>query len=65
MNLFRAISIRMKLYQQAGVRSVAVTFATKQAEVQYDPAQISSDQILSKINETGFKAEPTTPHRTQ
>ena len=44
---------------------MAVTVATKQAEVQYDPAQISSDQILSKINETGFKAEPTTPHRTQ
>lgn len=59
------ISIRKKLYQQTGVRSVAVTFATKQAEVQYDPAQISSDQILSKINETGFRAESTTLRRTQ
>jgi mercuric ion transport protein len=60
-----AIPIRMKLYQQAGVRSVAVKFATKQAEVQYDPAQISSDQILSKITETGFKAESTTPRKSQ
>jgi mercuric ion transport protein len=55
-----AIPIRMKLFQQPGVRAVVVTFKSKDAEVQYDPAQISSGQIISKINETGFSVEPTT-----
>jgi copper chaperone CopZ len=55
-----AIPIRLKLYQQPGVLKVAVTFNSKDAEVQYDPAQISSGQIISKINETGFNVEPTT-----
>ena len=55
-----AIPIRMKLFQQPGVRNVVVTFKSKDAEVQYDPAQISSGQIISKINETGFSVEPTT-----
>jgi copper chaperone CopZ len=55
-----AIPIRMKLFQQPGVRNVVVTFKSKDAEVQYDPAQISSGQIISKINETGFRVEPTT-----
>jgi copper chaperone CopZ len=55
-----AIPIRMKLFQQPGVRNVVVTFKSKDAEVQYDPAQISSEQIISKINETGFSVESTT-----
>jgi copper chaperone CopZ len=54
------IPIRMKLFQQPGVRNVVVTFKSKDAEVQYDPAQISSGQIISRMNETGFRVEPTT-----
>lgn len=60
-----AIIIRMKLYDMPGVRNVVVTFGTKSAEVQYDPSQISSEQIISKINETGFRAESITLRRTQ
>jgi copper chaperone CopZ len=60
-----AVSIRMKLHRQPGIRSVVVTFDTKEAEVQYDPTQISSKQIISKINETGFSAEPTTVTKSQ
>lgn len=60
-----AIIIRMKLYDMPGVRNVAVTFGNKSAEVQYDPSQISSEQIISKINETGFRAESIKLRRTQ
>ena len=56
-----AIPIRMKLYQQPGVLNVTVAFKSKDAEVQYDPAQISSEQIISRINETGFRVEPVEP----
>jgi mercuric ion transport protein len=55
-----AIPIRLKLDQLPGIRNVVVTFKSKDAEVQYDPAQISSEQIISTINETGFRVEPTT-----
>jgi mercuric ion transport protein len=59
-----AIPIRLKLFQQPGIRNVVVTFKTKEAEVQYDPALVSSRQIISKINETGFRVEPTTPRKS-
>lgn len=59
-----AIPVRMRLYQQTGIKSVAVTFKSKAVEVQYDPAQISPAQIISKINETGFKVEPAAPQNS-
>ena len=59
-----AIPIRMKLFRQAGIKSVAVTFGSKEIEVQYDPAQVSSEQIVSKLNETGFKVESTNPRKS-
>ena len=59
-----AIPMRMKLYRQRGIKSVAVTFSSKEIEVQYDPAQVSSEQIVSKLNETGFKVESTIPSKS-
>jgi len=59
-----AIPIRMKLLQQPGVLNVTVTFKSRDVEVQYDPVQISWEQIISKINETGFRVEPTTRRKS-
>ena len=59
-----AIPIRMKLYQQTGIKSVAVTFKSKEVEVRYDPAQVSSEQIVSNLDETGFKVKSTAPRKS-
>jgi cation transport ATPase len=35
-----------------------VSFATKQAVVQYDPQNTSTDKLIAAIHQTGFKAVP-------
>lgn len=55
-----AVGIQAMLRKQPGVQSAQVNFDTKAATVQYDAAKISPQKLIAAINQTGFKAEPTT-----
>ena len=55
-----AVSIQTKLQKQSGIQSAQVRFDTKEAVVQYDATKLSSQAIIAAIDQTGFKAEPTT-----
>ena len=55
-----AVNIERALRKEEGVARAEVVFKTKEAVIEYDPARISPDRIVKVINETGFKAEPTT-----
>ncbi|MBI2928692.1 MAG: cation transporter, partial [Verrucomicrobia bacterium] len=56
-----AVSIQTKLRKQAGVVTAQVSYDTKEAVVQYDTTRLSPEKIIAAIDETGFKAEPSTP----
>lgn len=56
-----AILIQNKLRNQTGIQNAIVTFRTKAAVVRYNPAEVTARNIMNLIDETGFKAEPTTP----
>lgn len=53
-----ALSIQKKLRQQSGIENADVSYKTKAAVVQYDTTKVSPEQIITAIDETGFKAEP-------
>jgi len=53
-----ALSIQTKLRQQPGVVTAQVSYDTKEAVVQHDPAKLTPERIIAAIDETGFKAEP-------
>jgi copper chaperone CopZ len=53
------------LKKQPGVRQAQVSFDTKEAVVQYDVTKLSPEKIIATIDETGFKAEPTTRKEQQ
>lgn len=55
-----ALNIQSVLKKQPGVRQAQVSFDTKEADVQYDATKLSPEKIIATIDETGFKAEPTT-----
>ena len=55
-----ALNIQSVLRKQAGVQQAHVSFASKEAVVQYDATKISPEKIIAAIDETGFKAEPAT-----
>lgn len=55
-----ALNIQSVLKKQAGVQQAQVSFDTKEALVRYDAAKISPEKIIAAIDQTGFKAEPTT-----
>lgn len=55
-----AVSIERMLAKAEGVARAKVSFKTKEAVIEYDPARISPDKIVEVIKETGFKAEPLT-----
>ena len=55
-----ALNIQTVLKKQAGVQQAQVSFDTKEAVVQYDATKISPEKIIAAIDQTGFKAEPTT-----
>jgi mercuric ion transport protein len=55
-----AVSIQTKLRKQTGVVTAQVSYDTKEAVVQYDAAKLSPEKIIAAIDQTGFKAEPTT-----
>lgn len=45
------------LQRVPGIHTAVVSYATKEAEVVYDPAVISATAVMAKIDATGFKAE--------
>jgi copper chaperone CopZ len=53
-----AVGIAGTLQRVPGIRTAVVRYATKEAEVVYDPAVISAAAVIAKIDATGFKAEP-------
>jgi mercuric ion transport protein len=55
-----ALNIQTVLKKQPGVQQALVSFDTKEAVVQYDSAKLSPEKIIAAIDQTGFKAEPTT-----
>lgn len=56
-----AASIQAKLRKQSGIENAEVSFATKEAVLQYDTTKLSPQDIIAAIDETGLKAEPTIP----
>jgi mercuric ion transport protein len=55
-----AAGIEAKLNKQGGVQTAQVDFATKTAVIRFAPGKLSPEKITALIDETGFKAEPTT-----
>ena len=53
-----ALGIEGTLKRVPGVRSAVVRYASKEAEGVFDPATISASALITKIDATGFKAEP-------
>lgn len=53
-----ALGIEGTLKRVPGVRAATVRYASKEAEVVYDPASISRQAVIARIDATGFKAEP-------
>jgi copper chaperone CopZ len=60
-----ALNIQSVLKKQAGVQQAQVSFDTKEAVVRYDATKLSPEKIIAAIDQTGFKAEPTTPKEKQ
>jgi len=60
-----ALNIQSGLKKQAGVQQAQVSFDTKEAVVRYDATKLSPERIIAAIDQTGFKAEPTTPKEKQ
>ncbi len=60
-----AVNIERTLRKVEGVARAEVVFKTKEAAIEYDPARISAEKIVAAIDETGFKAEPTTTKENQ
>ena len=59
-----AVNIQRTLAKKEGIERARVTLKTKEAVVEYDAAKISPDGIVAAIDQTGFKAEPTTRKET-
>jgi copper chaperone CopZ len=55
-----ALNIQSVLKKEAGVQQAQVSFDTKDAVVRYDAEKTSPEKIIAAIDQTGFKAEPTT-----
>jgi copper chaperone CopZ len=50
------IAIRSALKRVGGVESAQVSFATKTATVDYEPAKTNPEQLVAVINSTGYRA---------
>ena len=60
-----ALNIQSVLKKQAGVQQAQVSFDTKEAVVRYEATKLSPEKIIAAVDQTGFKAEPTTPKEKQ
>ncbi|MBI4027751.1 MAG: cation transporter [Verrucomicrobia bacterium] len=55
-----ALNIQSVLKKHAGVQQAQVNFDTREAVIRYDGTKLSPEKILAAIDQTGFKAEPST-----
>jgi Cu+-exporting ATPase len=53
-----AMRIEKGLKKVPGVKDASVNFATEQATVTYDPAQVQIEQMVQKVEAVGYKAIP-------
>ena len=60
-----ALNIQSVLKKQTGVQQAQVSFDTKEAVVRYDATKLSPEKIIAAIDQTGFKAEPTTTNKQE
>ncbi|WIG58128.1 MAG: P-type ATPase [Ktedonobacterales bacterium] len=56
-----ALRVEKGLKKVSGVTSASVNLATERATVAYDPAVASLDDLVAKVDATGYKAIPLTP----
>lgn len=54
------IAVRSAVQRVSGVKSVQVSVATNKASVDFDPTQANTEQIVSAINSTGYRAAAPT-----
>lgn len=52
-----AMSIDMDLEDLAGIKKVQTSYAKAETEVEFDPSQVSAEQILDTIKKTGYSAQ--------
>lgn len=48
--------IRRELYKRSGIHDVRINYVTDKAYVEYDPQQITADEIRKVIEKVGYKA---------
>ena len=53
-----AMRIEKGLKKVPGVKAASVNLATEKADVTYDPAQTSVEQLVLKVEAVGYKATP-------
>jgi len=51
--------IEKQVGRLAGVRSVAVRFASGKVEVEYDASLVTTDDIVAAIGRAGYRAAPS------
>lgn len=51
------IAVRSAVQRVSGVKSVQVNVASNKASVDFDPAQTGTEQIVTAINATGYRAQ--------
>ncbi len=53
-----SVAVRTALKKLEGVKEARVSVAEKKAEVDYDPAKVTPEQIIEAVNKLGYKASP-------
>jgi P-type Cu+ transporter len=56
-------NVQQALEHTPGVRHASVSLLTRQAEVNYDPAEVTPEQLVDAIRSTGYGAELPAPVR--
>ncbi|MBO3810279.1 MAG: cation-translocating P-type ATPase, partial [Candidatus Brockarchaeota archaeon] len=56
-----AVTIEKALIRTKGVSNVSVNFVTGKAILEYNPKEVSIDEILKVIEDTGYRAEEFKP----
>src|SRR5579859_4292300 len=60
-----AMRIEKGLKKVPGVKDASVNLATERADVTYDPAQTTVEQMVQKVEAVGYKATPQTATRPE
>lgn len=52
-----AMNIDFDLEDLAGVKNAKTSYAKGETEIEFDPTQVSVEQIVDQINKTGYKTQ--------